>query len=824
VKRGLDTKGAFRQLTAIVGGMAVVVFLLAAFTAGQRPELAVILLFGGFSIVAENAAVVMPSSVRISPASMFALAAIAAFDGRGTVLGAIVVGAMGGLIGRHLRRHRWSVVTFNCSQYALCAAGAAACYQSLLAVGAGTVLAATAASAVFAAVNTGLVIPAVALESGDSCQRVWADLRPTLPNYLAFGLLGVLLGRLYIEVSPVAVLAILTPAVIARSAFTAAVRFRQAFGRLETLYGFTSELEGSKDEATTVGSLLKQARQLLKADLAELTFVADVSEPGWTQRTTLARGEGVPVTTVVPGESVEVAAATGGPVLLADQPADGALRRLMLDRQLHDALVAPLRIDGETRGTLLVAKQGPDRAPFTVEDLRLLETLANHAAVSIQNNRLLDRLRRDSRHDVLTGLANRTRFNELIEAAALELPRPSAIMLIDLDRFKEVNDTLGHHHGDLLLREVANRLCQQIAERGMVARFGGDEFGVLLPGSGSGDAAQVAVTLLSALERPFTVGELNLEVTASIGVALLPQHGDDPVKLLQRADVAMYAAKEAHSGWEVYAADRDHYSPRRLSLAGELRQAIDDGQMEVHYQPKAQLDSGRISGVEALLRWRHPVEGLLPPDDFVPLAEHSGLIRPLTLLVLRDAATQCRRLSQLTNDFGVAINLSVRAVLDVNLPDEVSAVMGEFDLPPKALTVEITESSVMADPSRTIGVLGRLSALGVSIAIDDFGTGYSSLSYLKRLPVDEIKIDRSFVAGMMVDDNDAVIVRSTIELARSLGLRVVAEGVEDHATWARLSALGCDLAQGFYLSRPVAAAELPSLLRAEHATRDALGG
>jgi diguanylate cyclase (GGDEF)-like protein len=821
VKRGLDSKGAFRQLTALVAGMAAVVFLVAAFMARQRPEIGVILLFGGFSVVAENAAVVMPSSVRISPASMFALAAIAAFDGRGTVVGAIVVGAMGGLIGRHLRRRRWSVVTYNCSQYALCAAGAAACYQSLLAAGVGTVLAATAASAVFAAVNTGLVIPAVALESGDSCQRVWADLRPTLPNYLAFGLLGVLLGRLYIEVSPVAVVAILTPAVIARSAFTAAVRFRQAFGRLETLYGFTSELERSKDEATTVGSVLRQARQLLKADLAELTLVAD---PAWTERTTLARGEGVPVTTVVPGESVEVAAAAGGPVLLADQPADSRFRRLILDRQLHDAMVSPLRIDGETSGTLLVAKQGPDRAPFTVEDLRLLETVANHAAVSIQNNRLLDRLRRDSRHDVLTGLANRTRFNELIEAAALELPRPSTIMLIDLDRFKEVNDTLGHHHGDLLLREVANRLCQQIDEKGMVARFGGDEFGILLPGSGSGDAAQVAVTLLSALERPFTVGELNLEVTASIGVALLPQHGDDPVKLLQRADVAMYAAKEAHSGWEVYAADRDHYSPRRLSLAGELRQAIDGGQMEVYYQPKARLYSGRVTGVEALLRWRHPVEGLLPPDDFIPIAEHAGLIRPLTLLVLRDAAAQCRRLSKLTSDFGVAINLSVRAVLDVNLPDEVSAVLAEFDLPPKALTVEITESSVMADPSRTIGVLGRLSALGVSIAIDDFGTGYSSLSYLKRLPVDEIKIDKSFVAGMMVDDNDAVIVRSTIELARSLGLRVVAEGVEDHATWARLSALGCDLAQGFYLSPPVAAAELPTLLRAEQATRDALGG
>jgi diguanylate cyclase (GGDEF)-like protein len=819
VTTGLDRTGQFRRLTMAIAALTVALFVAAVLSAHDRPDLGVLLLFGGFSVLAENAAVVMPSSVRISPSSMFLLAAIAAFNGRATTVGALAVGVLCGLVVRHLRRHRWTVVAFNCSQYALSAAGAAACYLWLSRVHAPIVVVAAGASATFVLINAGLVIPASALESGDSRGRVWADVRPTLTTYFAFGFIGTLLGRLYVDVSPLAVIAIITPAVIARSAFAAVVQFRQAYGRLETLYGFTSELERSKDEDTTVTSVLRQACELLKADVAELTFGADRS---WGQRTSLTRGEALAVTEDVGGEALEVEAAAAGPVLLTHEAADGPLGRLLFERKLRDAMVAPLRIEGEVVGTLLVAKQVPEAAAFTVEDLRLLETVTNHAAVSIQNNRLLDRLRWDSRHDGLTGLANRTRFNELIEAATAALPRPSAVLLIDLDRFKEINDTLGHHHGDLLLREVANRLCEHIGERGMVARLGGDEFGVLLPGSSSGDAAQVAVTLLSALEQPFTIGDLDLEVTASIGVALLPAHGHEPVKLLQRADVAMYAAKEAHSGWEIYARDRDHYSPRRLALAGQLRHAIDAGQMEVHYQPIAQLGSGRITGVEALLRWRHPVEGLLGPDDFVPIAEHAGLIRPLTLLVLRDAATQCRLLSLLSHDLEVAINLSVRTVLDVNLPDQVAAVMTELGVAPRFLTVEITESSVMADPSRTIGVLGRLSLLGVSIAIDDFGTGYSSLSYLKRMPVDEIKIDRSFVAGMMIDDNDAVIVRSTIELARSLGLRVVAEGVEDQATWNRLSEMGCDLAQGFYLSRPLPAAELPAMLQAVHPTRDPL--
>jgi diguanylate cyclase (GGDEF)-like protein len=730
----------------------------------------------------------------------------------------MIIGALGYLVLSHLRRRRWTVVVFNCSQYALSAAGAAGSYLLLVHLRAPLLVEALVASAVFAAVNMALVVPAGSLESGEPWGRVWADLRPAVPNDLALGVLGVLLGRLYVDVSPIAVIALVTLAVVAQSALLAVVRFRQAYGRLETLYGFTLELERSQDELTTVTSVLRQARQLLKAELAELTLVVD----GWGKRTTLAGLAGVgglagpgtlPVTVEFQGRPPELDAAGGGTVLLADEEPGGPLGRLLTDRGLRDAMIATLRIEGAVVGTLLVANQAPEVGPFTTDELRLFETLTNHAAVSIENSRLLDRLRWDSRHDALTSLANRTAFNELIEEAARQLPATSAVLLIDLDRFKEVNDTLGHHHGDLLLAEVANRLREHIGSSGTVARLGGDEFGVLLPGATSSDAAQAAVGLLAALEQAFTVGQLSLEATGSIGVALLPTHGREPITLLQRAEVAMYAAKEDHSGWEAYDRKRDHYNPRRLVLAGELRQAIESGQMEVYYQPKASLRSGEIKGLEALLRWRNPREGLLRPDEFIPIAERAGLIRPLTLLVLRDAARQVRALAEVGFQLDVAINLSVRTVLDVNLPDQVAAVMDEFGLPANALTVEITESSVMADPARTIGVLGRLSALGVSIAIDDFGTGYSSLSYLKRLPVNEIKIDHSFVTGMLVDDNDAVIVRSTIDLARNLGLRVVAEGVEDQATWQRLAELGCDQAQGYYLSPPVAAAQLLAVLR-----------
>jgi diguanylate cyclase (GGDEF)-like protein len=421
-------------------------------------------------------------------------------------------------------------------------------------------------------------------------------------------------------------------------------------------------------------------------------------------------------------------------------------------------------------------------------------------------------------HDALTNLPNRTLFHDRVGQALVSARRehiPVAVMIMDLDRFKEVNDTLGHASGDELLKQVGVRLRAALRESDTVARLGGDEFGVLLPRVvDSAAAVSVARKLRKALEEPFTIHSLALQIEASVGIALYPEHGDDVHSLLQRADVAMYVAKEHPAGCEVYARERDDYSPDRLTLLTELRRAIDTGELVLHYQPKAELRSGEVNGVEALVRWSHPERGLVRPDEFIPLAQKTGVIVPLTFFVLNEALRQCRTWQLEGLELCVGVNLSARNLLDVNLPDTVGELLAKWELPPSLLELEITESTILADPIRAMHVLSRLSGMGVRLAIDDFGTGYSSLAYLKRLPVDELKIDKSFVQGMEDDENDAVIVRSTIDLGRNLGLRVVAEGVETAEAWRQLASLGCDVAQGYYLSRPVPAAELASWLRA----------
>ncbi|MEO7837565.1 MAG: bifunctional diguanylate cyclase/phosphodiesterase, partial [Acidimicrobiales bacterium] len=352
-------------------------------------------------------------------------------------------------------------------------------------------------------------------------------------------------------------------------------------------------------------------------------------------------------------------------------------------------------------------------------------------------------------------------------------------------------------------------LQSMIREGDTIARLGGDEFAILLPVVAGDEAAdQVAAKLLRSLEEPFVLTGWSFDIEASIGTAVYPLHGEDVDSLLQRADVAMYVAKEARTGHEVYSADRDRHSPRRLSLLGDLRKALEAGQLAMHYQPKADMRAGGIVGVEALLRWHHPTYGLIPPDEFIPLAEHTGLIKPLTMFVLEEALSQCHAWRQDGLQVGVAVNLSVRNLYDPRFPDEVQRLLASWRVEARFLEFEITESVIMADPQRAGSVLGRLSALGVGLSLDDFGVGYSSLAYLRRLPVTEIKIDKSFVMNITDNESDAMIVRSTIGLARSLGLRVVAEGVENEATWSRLVALGCDVAQGYYFCRPKPAYEL----------------
>jgi diguanylate cyclase (GGDEF)-like protein len=427
-------------------------------------------------------------------------------------------------------------------------------------------------------------------------------------------------------------------------------------------------------------------------------------------------------------------------------------------------------------------------------------------------------------HDALTGLPNRQLFRDRIDHVVQRGTRAdgAAVMLIDLDHFKEINDTLGHHAGDGLLQEVGTRLRDSLGEEDTVARLGGDEFGVLLLSlERPGDSTLVAQRLLSRLREPFLIEGLTLEVDASIGIACHPLHGADVEQLIQRADIAMYAAKENGRGHVMFEPQLDRYSPRRLSLAGSLRQAIADGQIVLYFQPKADLASGRIVGVEALARWQHPELGLIGPMEFVPIAEQTGLIGPLTSHVLDAALGQVKEWRDAGLELSVAVNLSARSFLDTQLVVEIPRLLERWDVDASLLELEITESMLMLDPGRARVTLERLSAIGLSLSVDDFGTGYSSLANLKRLPVDVIKIDKSFVMDMAHDASDAAIVRSTIDLAHNLGLRVVAEGVENQESWRRLREQGCDLAQGFHVSRPLPGEELGRMIAAHEAGRKA---
>jgi diguanylate cyclase (GGDEF)-like protein/PAS domain S-box-containing protein len=422
-------------------------------------------------------------------------------------------------------------------------------------------------------------------------------------------------------------------------------------------------------------------------------------------------------------------------------------------------------------------------------------------------------------HDALTGLANRTLFRDRIDQAVKAARRAggrTAVLLMDLDRFKEINDSLGHAAGDELLVELGTRLERALRASDTVARLGGDEFGVLIPDPAvPDDVLRVIDRMQAAIAEPVTVQGLPLSLEGSIGIAVFPEDGDDVESLLQRADVAMYQAKAENAGFAFFdEASCDTHDPGRLTLVGELRRALEHRELTLYYQPKAVLADGDVRSVEALLRWNHPTRGLVPPDDFIPLAQQTGLIKPLTLYVVDEALRQCRAWLDDGLRLSIAVNLSTRNLLDVQFPTEVRGLLDRWDVEPGLLELEITESTMLADPVRCKQILGRLSQMGIRLSIDDFGTGYSSLAYLKGLPVDEIKIDRSFVLGMHSSEDDATIVRSTIDLGRNLGLEVVAEGVETEEVWNHLGSLGCTVAQGYYLSRPVPPAELEAWLEA----------
>ncbi|TCV81104.1 putative bifunctional diguanylate cyclase/phosphodiesterase [Sulfurirhabdus autotrophica] len=433
-----------------------------------------------------------------------------------------------------------------------------------------------------------------------------------------------------------------------------------------------------------------------------------------------------------------------------------------------------------------------------------------------QTTILANQAMRSSTYDALTDLPNRVLLRDRLEQALNVASRDKthlAILIMDLDRFKDVNDTLGHYIGDRILKQVAKRLQGVIQEPNSVARLGGDEFAVLLPKIADiKDATLVVSKIEKALHAPFMIEGLKLDIQASVGVAFFPEHGMDADTLLQRADVAMYVAKKNHSGFVVYSQKLDQHSPHRLTLMGELRQAIDRDELVLHYQPKINVKTAMVSGVEALVRWNHGVHGLMPPDDFIPLAERTGLIKPLTLWVLNHALQQCAVWQEQGLKLDISVNVSANGLMDLDLPDTVAGLLASHEVAPERLVLEITESAIMLDKDRAMQVLTSLAGMGIRLSIDDFGTGYSSLAYLSKMPVKEIKIDKSFVMDMEKNSSNAMIVHATIDLGHNLGLEVIGEGVESKEIMAKLKGLGCDVVQGFHFTKPLAEAQFSEWL------------
>jgi diguanylate cyclase (GGDEF)-like protein len=587
-----------------------------------------------------------------------------------------------------------------------------------------------------------------------------------------------------------------------RSQFT----LRQRTETLEQLGRFTSDTGAQLDVEAAAQAAITWISKALKAEVVELTL--DEEFAGRPQRWVLRYDDPVATDGTSGLTAVLGPWLSHGPVFLRRRRHDRVLTAALQSVGVRSALGMPLLGEAGSIGHLLVGDRLGDVGRFTKADLGELEAFGNHLSVALRNARRADVIQEQalqqlsrSLQDELTGLPNR---NQLEQRLVDQVPGPgTSVILLDLDRFKDINDTLGHATGDALLRLVAERLVHSAPPEAVVGRLGSDEFAVLLLAGDESDTESVAALVRDALTVPFQLEGLQVTVDASMGLASTDEN-TSPIDLLRRADIAMDVAKTRRTSVEVYRPELEAGTPQRLTVLTELRHAVMTGELTVHFQPKVRLSDGEVLGAEALVRWVHPTRGVIGPDEFIPMAEHSGLITPLTFAVLRQSLAACSTWRRAGRSLGISVNISPRSLLQPSFVDEVARALARVEVPSAALTLEITESSLMADPERAITALHRLRSLGVRLSIDDLGTGYSSLSYLQRLPVSEVKIDRSFLEPRESDTDSFAIVGAIIDLGHRLGRHVVAEGVEDELTWDRLKAMGCDSAQGFWMSQGLA--------------------
>jgi diguanylate cyclase (GGDEF)-like protein len=596
---------------------------------------------------------------------------------------------------------------------------------------------------------------------------------------------------------------------------------------LERVYRFTHAMSTSQAMSDVLLGVLSQAREMLHAERAVIRFLTEDRgvEISLDKSGTLQRGP-VRILTDELDSPLAEALSGAGSVLVSRGTGAESGRTWLGARGLREILVAPMRGESGASAVLAVADRLGEARGFDHEDARLLETVANHAAIALHNGRLVDQLRHDSQHDALTGLPNRVFLQRAIDDHLADISSGETVVvgMLDLDNFKDVNDTLGHEPGDDLLRVVAARLVEAGDPDTVVARLGGDEFAVVYYARPD-EIRDIADALIINVSRPVTLNGIDVEVGGSLGITSSAISGTSRETLLKHADTAMYRAKSNDEDVCVWSPEPGEAGVDRLALVSKLRNALHTDALDINVQPKVEFATGRLLSLEALVRWTDSERGEIEPGEFVSLAERSGLIRPLTDVVLQKAISACAGWQANLPGVGVAVNVSVKNLTHDALIDRVSFLLRRYCVPANLLTLEITESSVMSDPARILEVLGELHDLGVQLSIDDFGTGYSSLSYLQRLPVQEVKIDRSFVTGVSQDHDNTAIARSIIELATALQLTVVAEGVESAADWSLLRDLDCAVGQGYLIARPMPVDQVATWYAGwQHPSRNASAG